>query len=80
MRAFIMPGVKIGEGAVIATNSVVTKDVPPYTIVGGNPAQPIKTRFSSDVIEQLLALKIYEWNEDKFEALKDLFAVRIFWH
>ncbi|HFD6683415.1 TPA: CatB-related O-acetyltransferase [Providencia alcalifaciens] len=70
MRAFIMPGVKIGEGAVIATNSVVTKDVPPYTIVGGNPAQPIKTRFSSDVIEQLLALKIYEWNEDKFEALK----------
>lgn len=70
MRAFIMPGVKIGEGAVIATNSVVTKDVPPYTIVGGNPAQPIKTRFSSDVIEQLLALKIYEWSEDKFEALK----------
>ncbi|HHR5847232.1 antibiotic acetyltransferase [Providencia alcalifaciens] len=70
MRAFIMPGVQIGEGAVIAANSVVVKDVAPYTIVGGNPAQPIKTRFSSDVIEQLLALKIYEWSEDKFEALK----------
>ncbi|HHR6224651.1 TPA: CatB-related O-acetyltransferase [Providencia alcalifaciens] len=70
MRAFIMPGVQIGEGAVIAANSVVVKDVAPYTIVGGNPAQPIKTRFSSDVIEQLLALKIYEWSEDKFETLK----------
>ncbi|HEQ1858745.1 TPA: CatB-related O-acetyltransferase [Providencia alcalifaciens] len=70
MRAFIMPGVKIGEGAVVAANSVVVKDVAPYTIVGGNPAKPINTRFSHDVIEQLLALKIYEWDEDKFEALK----------
>ncbi|HHR6130176.1 TPA: CatB-related O-acetyltransferase [Providencia alcalifaciens] len=70
MRAFIMPGVHIGEGAVIAANSVVVKDVAPYTIVGGNPAKPINTRFSPDVIEQLLALKIYEWYEDKFEALK----------
>lgn len=70
MRAFIMPGVHIGEGAVIAANSVVVKDVAPYTIVGGNPAKPINTRFSPDVIEQLLALKIYEWHEDKFEALK----------
>lgn len=70
MRAFIMPGVQIGEGAVIAANSVVVKDVAPYTIVGGNPAKPINTRFSPDVIEQLLALKIYEWHEDKFEALK----------
>ncbi|WPA93157.1 CatB-related O-acetyltransferase [Providencia zhijiangensis] len=62
MRAFIMPGVQIGEGAVIAANSVVVKDVAPYTIVGGNPAKPINTRFSPDVIEQLLALKIYEWH------------------
>ncbi|WP_272521277.1 CatB-related O-acetyltransferase [Providencia sp. PROV202] len=70
MRAFIMPGVQIGEGAVIAANSVVVKDVAPYTIVGGNPAKPINTRFSPDVIEQVLALKIYEWHEDKFETLK----------
>lgn len=70
MRAFVMPGVHIGEGAVIAANSVVVKDVAPYTIVGGNPAKPINTRFSPDVIEQLLVLKIYEWHEDKFEALK----------
>jgi chloramphenicol O-acetyltransferase type B len=70
MRAFIMPGVHIGEGAVIAANSVVVKDVAPYTIVGGNPAKPINTRFSPDVIEQLLALKIYDWDENKFETLK----------
>lgn len=70
MRAFIMPGVHIGEGAVIAANSVVVKDVAPYTIVGGNPAKPINTRFFPDVIEQLLALKIYDWDENKFETLK----------
>lgn len=44
MRAMIMPGVKIGEGAVIAANSVVTKDVEPYCIVGGNPAVVIKKK------------------------------------
>ncbi|MTC61716.1 antibiotic acetyltransferase [Providencia rustigianii] len=70
MRAFIMPGINLGEGAVIAANSMVTKDVPPYTIVGGNPAKPIGTRFSPDIIEQLLALKIYDWSETKFSALK----------
>ncbi|MEX9911290.1 MULTISPECIES: CatB-related O-acetyltransferase [Providencia] len=70
MRAFIMPGVKIGEGAVIATNSVVVKDVEPYCIVGGNPAKVIKHRFSPDIITELLALKIYDWPEEKFTALK----------
>ena len=70
MRAFIMPGVKIGEGAVIATNSVVIKDVEPYCIVGGNPAKVIKYRFPSDIITELLALKIYDWPEEKFIALK----------
>ncbi|BBV05273.1 CatB-related O-acetyltransferase [Providencia rettgeri] len=70
MRAFIMPGVKIGEGAVIATNSVVIKDVEPYCIVGGNPAKVIKYRFPSDIITELLALKIYDWPEEKFTALK----------
>lgn len=70
MRAFIMPGVKIGEGAVIAANSMVVKDVEPYCIVGGNPAKPINYRFSPEVITELLALKIYDWPESKFTALK----------
>ena len=70
MRAFIMPGIKIGEGAVIAANSVVVKDVEPYSIVGGNPAKPINYRFSADVIGELLQLKIYDWPEAKFTELK----------
>lgn len=59
--ATIMPGVKIGDGAIIASKSVVTKDVEPYTIVGGNPAQIIKKRFSEEKIRQLLALKWWDW-------------------
>lgn len=72
MRAMIMPGVCVGEGAVVAANSVVTKNVPPYTIVGGTPAKVIRLRFASQTIERLLALRIYDWPEDKFIALKDL--------
>ena len=53
MRAIIMPGVQIGEGAVIAANSVVTKDVAPYSIVGGNPAVFIKNRFDENTIAEL---------------------------
>lgn len=70
MRAFIMPGVKIGEGAVIATNSVVVKDVEPYCIVGGNPAKLVKHRFAPEIIAELLALKIYDWPEEKLTGLK----------
>lgn len=60
----------IGDGAVIASNSVVVKDVEPYSIVGGNPAKPVKHRFAPEVISELLALKIYDWPEAKFSALK----------
>ncbi|MCA2470966.1 MULTISPECIES: CatB-related O-acetyltransferase, partial [Vibrio] len=70
MRAMIMPGVTIGEGAVIAANSVVTKNVPPYTVVAGAPAKPIKTRFDPETIDKLLALKMYSWDEAKFNALR----------
>lgn len=70
MRAIIMPGVNIGEGAVIAANSVVTKDVPPYTIVAGSPAKAVKLRFTEDTIEKLLSFKIYEWSKNKHTALK----------
>lgn len=70
MRAMIMPGVKIGEGAVIAANSVVTKDVPPYGVVGGSPAKILKYRFEPETLEALISFKIYEWPEAKFDALK----------
>jgi virginiamycin A acetyltransferase len=60
--ALIMPGVQIGDGAVIAARSVVVKDIPPYTIAGGNPAQPIKQRFKDDEIAQLLQLKWWDWD------------------
>ena len=52
-NATLLSGIEVHNGAVIANGSIVTKDVPPYTIVGGNPAKPIKTRFSSEVISAL---------------------------
>ncbi|MGN0913360.1 MAG: antibiotic acetyltransferase, partial [Alphaproteobacteria bacterium] len=61
---------KIGEGAVIGTGAVVTKDVEPYSIVAGNPAKEIKKRFASDVIEELLSLKIYDLPEEVFDRLR----------
>ena len=70
MRAMIMPGVTIGEGAVVAANSVVTKDVEPYSIVGGSPAKVVKYRFDESVIDELISMKIYEWSAVKFESLR----------
>lgn len=70
MRAMIMPGVNIGEGAIIAANSVVTKDVAPYCVVAGSPAKQLKTRFEPEVIAQLLQLNIYDWPTEKFQALQ----------
>ena len=64
-EAVIMAGVHIGDGAIIATRAVVTKDVPPYTIVGGTPAKEIRKRFDAEVIQQLLLLKWWNWSTDK---------------
>jgi len=64
-ESVIMPGVKIGDGAIIAAKSVVVKDVPPYTIVGGNPAHPIKQRFSDAEVAQLLEIRWWDWEIDK---------------
>lgn len=61
----IMAGVSIGDGAIIATNSTVTKDVEPYTIMGGNPAKNIRKRFSEDVIAKLLELQWWHWDIEK---------------
>ncbi|HIC30972.1 MAG TPA: CatB-related O-acetyltransferase [Flavobacteriaceae bacterium] len=63
--ATIMPGVQIADGAIIATKAVVTKDVEPYTIVGGNPAKPIRKRFSEATISKLLQLKWWDWDIEK---------------
>lgn len=68
MRSLIMPGLTIGEGAVIAAGSIVVKDVPPYAIVGGNPAKVIKYRFDEPTISSLLSLKIYDRSEEKINA------------
>lgn len=65
MSSFIMRGVRIGDGAVVAANSVVTRDVAPYSIVGGNPARHIKFRFSQDIVEALLEIRWWDWGEEK---------------
>ena len=70
MRSMVMPGVTIGEGAVIAANSVVTKDVEPYSVVAGSPAKHVKYRFAPEVIKELLSFKVYDWSAEKFTALK----------
>nr|WP_279290487.1 CatB-related O-acetyltransferase [Rhizobium skierniewicense] len=67
-NAAIMPGVHIGSGAIIAAASVVTRNVPPYAVVGGNPARIIRMRYSQDVIEELLRLAWWDWHLDKIEA------------
>lgn len=67
-NAAIMPGVHIGSGAIIAAASVVTRNVPPYAVVGSNPACIIRMRFTQDVIEELLRLAWWDWPLDKIEA------------
>jgi len=66
--ATIMPGVTIGDGAIIATKAVVTKDVAPYSIVGGNPASEIRKRFTKVEIEELLEIRWWDWPIEKITA------------
>lgn len=68
-RVLLKPNIRIGTGAVIAANSVVTKDVPPYAIVGGNPAKIIKYRFDKDQIEKLLKLEWWNYSFTDFQQL-----------
>lgn len=65
MEATIMPGVSIGDGSIIGACSLVTKDVPPYVIALGNPAQIIRKRFDDKIIEKLLRLKWWDWDIQK---------------
>ncbi len=64
-ESLVMPGVSIGDGAIVAARSVVTGDVPPYSIVGGNPAAVIRRRFPDDVIARLLQVAWWSWPADK---------------
>jgi virginiamycin A acetyltransferase len=67
-NATIMPGVQVGDGAIIATNSTVVKDVAPYSVVGGNPAKEIRKRFSEDQIKRLLKIQWWNWEIEKITA------------
>ncbi|TGL93315.1 antibiotic acetyltransferase [Leptospira barantonii] len=64
-NAVILPGIKIGDGAIIGAYSVVSKDVPAYSIVAGNPARVVRERFSPEVKEKLLKLKWWDWSAEK---------------
>lgn len=73
--ATILSGVHIGQGAVVAAGAVVTKDVPPYAIVGGVPAKVIKYRFSPEIIQQLMKLDYSKLTEDMIrERIDDLYT------
>lgn len=70
----ILPGVHIGDGAIIGLNSVVTRDVPPYTIVAGNPAKAVRKRFDDELIDLLLKLKWWDKSVEEINALIPLLS------
>ncbi|MFN8295935.1 MAG: CatB-related O-acetyltransferase [Chitinophagales bacterium] len=76
-RVMILDGITIGDGAIIAANSVVTKDIPPYSVVGGVPAKLIKMRFDDATIEKLLQEKWWDWNIEDIKKKLPFFQKEI---
>jgi virginiamycin A acetyltransferase len=74
-NSVILPGITIGRGSIIGAGSIVTKDIPNYSVVFGNPAKIIKKRFEDDIINILEELKWWEWDNDKIEDYKHIFNI-----
>lgn len=75
-RVFIRDGVHVGDGAIVAAGAVVVRDVAPYTIVGGTPAQPIRSRFPEPEVARLLNLKWWHWSDDRLRRAQPYLAAR----
>lgn len=76
-KAIFLAGVKVGHGAVIGANAVVTKDIEPFSIAFGNPAKVYRLRFHPDVIDQMLEIKWWDWSFDKMKRNKEFFELDI---
>lgn len=72
-NAMILSGVTIGDGAIVGAGAVVTKDVPPYAVVAGNPARIIKYRFSEEQIKALLEIRWWDWSDDEIKEFEEYF-------
>jgi virginiamycin A acetyltransferase len=73
----VLPGVKIGHSAIVGAGSVVTHDVPPYSVVVGNPARVLRYRFSSEQIRKLLQIAWWDWDEQKIVDNMDYFYTKV---
>lgn len=72
-RVTLLPGVTVGEGAICAAGAVVTKDVEPFTVVGGSPARAIRRRFPPDVVAALMKIAWYTWTEERIDRNRAFF-------
>jgi acetyltransferase-like isoleucine patch superfamily enzyme len=73
----ILSGVKIGDGCCIGARSVITKDLPPYTICVGQPCKPVKNRYDEDIIDFLLEIQWWNWDEEKIKSNKRFFMTNL---
>ena len=76
-RSIVLGGVSIGDGAVVGAGAVVTRNVDPYTIVAGNPARPVGRRFAEEIIERPLALRWWDWGDERVRAFEPYFYADI---